>query len=43
MRIKGVFLAMCVGFGNILADNMILDFETIERIELNLKPNQTHF
>lgn len=23
------------------ADNMILDFETIERIELNLKPNQT--
>lgn len=40
--IKGVFLAVCMGFSiNVLADNMILDFETIERIELNLKPNQT--
>ena len=40
--VKGVFLAVCMGFSiNVLADNMILDFETIERIELNLKPNQT--
>ncbi len=40
--IKGVFLAVCMGFSiNVLADNMILDFESIKRIELNLKPNQT--
>lgn len=42
VSIKKVFLGVCIGFSvNVLADNMILDFETIERIELNLKPNQT--
>lgn len=34
-------LAWLIGASVALADNMILDFETIKRIELNLKPNQT--
>lgn len=42
MRIKTAILAVFLGLSTqALADNMILDFETIEKIELNLKPNQT--
>ncbi|MCH5314168.1 MAG: hypothetical protein J1E28_07250 [Helicobacter sp.] len=41
MRIKSAVLAIAVSAVMMRADNMILDFETIARIELNLKPNQT--
>ncbi len=41
MRIKGILIAITASVAVMWADNMILDFETISRIELNLKPNQT--
>ncbi|MCX2716756.1 hypothetical protein OQH61_03285 [Helicobacter sp. MIT 21-1697] len=41
MHIKGILIAMVTSVAVIWADNMILDFETISRIELNLKSNQT--
>lgn len=41
MRIKSVLVSMIASMAIMWADNMILDFETIAQIELNLKPNQT--
>lgn len=41
MRIKSVLVSMIASIAIMWADNMILDFETIAQIELNLKPNQT--
>lgn len=41
MRIKSVLAGIIASAVVMWADNMILDFETIARIELNLKPNQT--
>ncbi|WP_295702133.1 hypothetical protein [uncultured Helicobacter sp.] len=42
MRTRHTFALLCMGIAmNVWADNMILDFDSIERIELNLKPNQT--
>lgn len=41
MRIKSVLAGIIASAVAMWADNMILDFETIARIELNLKPNQT--
>ena len=40
-RVKIACIIACIGIVSLSADNMILDFESIERIELNLKPNQT--
>lgn len=42
MCIRHIFILLCMGIAmNVWADNIILDFDSIERIELNLKPNQT--
>ncbi len=38
---KQCLLMIFIGAMTLRADNMITDFETIARIELNLKPNQT--
>lgn len=42
MYMRCIFVIFCISAAvSTWADNIILDFETIERIELNLKPNQT--
>ncbi|TLD95184.1 hypothetical protein LS71_008475 [Helicobacter jaachi] len=41
MRLILACMGIMVAVASALADNVVLDFETIKRIELNLKPNQT--